>query len=38
MMPVSPGDVPPEDKFPFPGLGTDPQSVRRRVEALEKQM
>jgi len=31
MMPVSP-----EGKSPFPGLGTDPQSVRQRVEALEK--
>ena len=28
----------PEDKLPFPGLGTDPQSVRRRVEALERVM
>ncbi|HEU4705194.1 MAG TPA: DUF4112 domain-containing protein [Sphingomicrobium sp.] len=28
----------PEDKSPFPGLGTDPQSVRRRVEALERLM
>jgi hypothetical protein len=25
-------------KRPFPGLGTDPQSVRTRVEALEKLM
>ncbi len=33
MMPVQP-----EDKLPFPGLGTDPQSVRRRVEALERLM
>ena len=31
MMPVSP-----EGKSSFPGLGTDPQSVRQRVEALEK--
>ncbi len=31
-------DVRPEDKAPFPGLGTDPQSVRRRVEALERLM
>jgi len=28
--------VPPGEKLPFPGFGTDPQSVRRRVEALEK--
>ena len=28
--------VPPDEKLPFPGFGTDPQSVRRRVEALEK--
>ena len=28
--------VEPEDKLPFPGFGTDPHSVRRRVEALEK--
>ena len=25
-----------DEKPPFPGLGTDPQSVRARVEALEK--
>ena len=31
-------DVRPEDRQPFPGLGTDPQSVRRRVEALERLM
>ncbi len=31
-------DVRPDDKLPFPGLGTDPQSVRRRVEALERVM
>ena len=31
-------DVRPEDRTPFPGLGTDPQSVRRRVEALERLM
>jgi hypothetical protein len=31
-------DLQPEDKLPFPGLGTDPQSVRRRVEALERVM
>lgn len=30
--------VRPDDKLPFPGLGTDPQSVRRRVEALERVM
>ena len=30
--------VPPRDKRPFPGLGTDPQSVRQRVEALERLM
>lgn len=28
----------PGDKRPFPGLGTDPGSVRRRVETLEKVM
>ena len=28
--------VPPEDRRPFQPLATDPQSVRRRVEALEK--
>ncbi len=31
-------DIRPEDKAPFPGLATDPQSVRRRVEALERVM
>lgn len=31
-------DVRPEDQKPFPGLGSDPQSVRRRVEALERIM
>ena len=31
-------DVRPGDRQPFPGLGTDPQSVRRRVEALERLM
>jgi len=31
-------DVRPDDRQPFPGLGTDPQSVRRRVEALERVM
>ena len=30
--------VRPDDKRPFPGLGTDPQSVRQRVEALERLM
>ena len=25
-----------DEKLPFPGLGTDPQSVRQRVEAMEK--
>lgn len=30
--------VHPQDRRPFPGLGTDPQSVRRRVEALERLM
>ena len=30
--------VPPDTKLPFPGLGTDPHSVRQRVEALEKLM
>lgn len=34
--------IPPDSsdasKRPFPGLGTDPQSVRQRVEALEKLM
>ncbi len=38
MMPVLPGDIRPDDKLPFPGFGTDPQSVRRRVEALERLM
>ena len=28
----------PDDKQRFPGLGSDPQSVRRRVEALERVM
>jgi hypothetical protein len=31
-------DVRPEDKKPFPRIGTDPRSVRRRVEALERLM
>jgi hypothetical protein len=25
-----------ERKFPFPSIGTDPQSVRQRVEAMER--
>jgi hypothetical protein len=29
-------DIRPEDRQPFPGFGTDPQSVRKRVEALER--
>ena len=29
-------DVRPEDRRPFPGLGTDAQSVRSRVEAMER--
>ena len=29
-------DVRSEDRRPFPGLGTDPQSVRSRVEAMER--
>ena len=37
MMVVSP-DPSVAGKRPFPGLGTDPQSVRQRVEALEKLM
>jgi hypothetical protein len=28
--------IQPDDKLPFPGFGTDPLSVRRRVEALER--
>lgn len=31
-------DIRPDDRRPLPGLGTDPQSVRRRVEALERVM
>ena len=31
-------DVRQEDKKPYPLLGTDPESVRRRVEALERIM
>ena len=30
--------IPPDGKRPLLGLGTDPQSVRQRVEALEKLM
>ena len=37
-MPFTTNDVPPERKLPFPGMGTDPQSVRRRIEALEQLM
>jgi hypothetical protein len=29
-------DVRQEDRRPFPGLGSDPQSVRARVEAMER--
>jgi hypothetical protein len=29
-------DVRQEDRRPFPGLGSDPQSVRQRVEAMER--
>ena len=29
-------DVRSEDRRPLPGLGTDPQSVRSRVEAMER--
>ena len=29
-------DIRNEDRRPFPGLGSDPQSVRTRVEALER--
>jgi hypothetical protein len=36
MMDIPPGPGP--DRRPLPGLGTDPQSVRQRVEALEKLM
>lgn len=25
-----------DERFPFPAIGTDPQSVRQRVEAMEK--
>ncbi len=31
-------EIRPEDRRPFPGLGSDPQSVRQRVEALERLM
>lgn len=26
----------PQDRLPFPGLGSDPKSIRTRVEALER--
>ena len=29
-------DLRQDDRRPFPGLGTDPQSVRNRVEAMER--
>jgi hypothetical protein len=29
-------DIEAEDRRPFPGLGTDPKSVRTRVEAMER--
>jgi hypothetical protein len=29
-------DIRKEDRQPFPGLGSDPQSVRARVEAMER--
>lgn len=38
MMPIPTGNVQPDDKLLFPGFGTDPLSVRRRVEALERVM
>ena len=28
--------IQPDERLPFPRLGTDPQSVRQRVEAMEK--
>ena len=28
--------IPKDERLPFPSLGTDPQSVRERVEAMEK--
>ena len=28
--------IPKDERLPFPALGTDPQSVRQRVEAMEK--
>jgi hypothetical protein len=28
--------IPSDEKLSFPGMGTDPQSVRQRVEAMEK--
>ena len=35
-MPFPSNNLTPNQKQPLPGLGTDPQSVRRRIEALEK--
>ena len=29
-------ETPADEKLPFPRLGTDPQSVRQRVEAMER--
>ena len=29
-------DIRPEDRRPFPALATDPQSVRKRIEAMER--
>ena len=29
-------EIPSDERLPFPGVGTDPASVRRRVEAMEK--
>lgn len=31
-------DIRPEDRRPYPSLGSDPESVRRRIEALERVM
>ena len=28
--------IPSDERLPLPGVGTDPQSVRQRVEAMEK--
>ena len=38
MMAIEPDPFASVEKPRFPGLGTDPQSVRQRVEALEKLM